>query len=220
MIKNYREIFGNIDTTPYREAVERFLPDKIKVLFIFESPPFPPPIHPVTKEENPDWYYFYRFETKGSNNLRKEVCSAVFNEKVTDHEIFLSEFCKTGYFLIDAVDYPINKIIKKNSHLVKLASNGEVDNRERENIICSEANSLINTIEYQVEKSGSDIDEIKMILVKFSVFNGLMVRDNLFSQLVNQGRYNVLNTSPIPFPMVPNNKKFIADVRNLLELTF
>ncbi|GAG68195.1 unnamed protein product, partial [marine sediment metagenome] len=50
ILNNYREIFGNIDTAPYRKAAESFLPDKIKVLFIFESPPFPPPVNPVTGE--------------------------------------------------------------------------------------------------------------------------------------------------------------------------
>ncbi|GAH60304.1 unnamed protein product, partial [marine sediment metagenome] len=93
---DYQEVFGNIKIEPYREAAERFLPDKIKVLFIFESPPFPPPIHPITGEKNPDWSYFYRFETKGSNNLRREVYAAVFDKKVVDHEGFLYEFCKEG----------------------------------------------------------------------------------------------------------------------------
>jgi len=218
IIKNYQEIFGNIDIIQYREAAERFLPKEIKTLFIFESPPYPPPIHPITKKENPYWSYFYRFETKGSNNLRREVCTAIFNKKVMDHEYFLSEFCKEGYFLIDSVNYPINKIIEENKHLVKPNNKRDVNNREREKIIYSEASNLIKTIEYWVDKSSSNLSGIKILLVKVSVFNGLMMCNNPFKQKVEERKYNVLNKDTIPFPMVPNNIKFIAEVRKLLEL--
>ena len=74
-MKNYREIFGRIDATSYKEAAGRFLPNKIKRLFIFESQPFGPPIHPITKKTNSDWSYFYRYETGGSDNLRRIICS-------------------------------------------------------------------------------------------------------------------------------------------------
>jgi len=163
--KDYKEIFGNIDVGPYSAAAKRFLPDKIKVLFIFESPPFPPPMYPITKKENPEWSYFYRFETKGSNALRREVCTAVFNKTITDHKEFLNEFSTKGYFLIDAVNYPINKIIEENKHMVKLNRNGEVDNREREKVIFCEAEDLVNTIEYWVNELDSDMNEIKILLV-------------------------------------------------------
>lgn len=215
---NYQGVFGNINIEPYKEAAARFLPDKIKVIFIFESPPFPPPIHPITGVKNPDWSYFYRFKTKGSNNLRREVCSAVFNKKMEDHEDFLYKFCAEGYFLIDSVNYPINKIIEENKHQVKLTRKGDVDNKEREKVIYSEANNLIRTIEYWVKKSSSKTNGIKMLLVKVSVFNGLMIYNNNFKQKVVDQKYNVLNTETIPFPMVPNNKKFITDVRKLLKL--
>jgi len=218
---DYKEAYGNINTEPYRKAAERFLPDKIKVLFIFESPPFPPPLDPITKKENPDWSYFYRFETKGSNNLRREVSTAVFNKKITDHKYFLNEFCKEGYFLIDAVSYPINKITKENEHNVKLTSKGDVNNKEeREKIICSEAYDLNETISYWIDKSDSSLYEIKILLIKVSVFNGLMLCDNPFKEKVKSGTYNLLNRNEIPFPMVPNNKKFINKVRELLKLEF
>jgi len=216
--KDYKEIFGNIDINPYFDAAKRFLPDKIKVLFIFESPPFSPPIHPITKKENPEWSYFYRFETKGSNALRREVCDALFNKKIVDHEVFLNEFfCNKGYFLIDAVNYSINKIIEENKHMIK-NRNGKVDHRERERVIFCEAEDLVSTIEYWVNKSNSDINEIKILLVKVSVFNGLMFCDNPFKKLVDDKQYNVLNTDTIPYPMVPNNKKFRAEVRKYLNI--
>ena len=79
---NFREIFGNIDTAPYGEAAERFLPNKIKVLFIFESPSFSPPVNPITGAKNPEWSYFYRYESTGSNFLRNKVSITLFNEKM------------------------------------------------------------------------------------------------------------------------------------------
>ena len=130
IVNNYREIFGNIDTFSYRKAAEMFLPDKIDVLFIFESPPFPPPIDPVTGVKNPDWSYFFRYESSGSNFLRNKVSITLFNEKMDIAKSFLEKFCKSGYFLIDAVNYPINKITEDNG-LIKLTSMGEVNPKER-----------------------------------------------------------------------------------------
>ncbi|MBL7124450.1 MAG: hypothetical protein ISS14_06115 [Actinobacteria bacterium] len=218
--KDYKEIFGNININPYSAAAKIFLPDKIKVLFIFESPPFPPPMYPITKKENPEWSYFYRFGTKGSNALRREVCTAVFNKTITDHKEFLNEFSTKGYFLIDAVNYPINKIIEENKYILKLNRNGEVDPREREGVIFCEAGELVNTIEYWVNESDSDMNEIKILLVKVSVFNGLMFHDNPFKKLVDNKKYNVLNTDTIPYPMVPHNIKFRAKVREYLNIKF
>ena len=218
--KDYKKIFGNIDIGPYSVAAKRFLPDKIKVLFIFESPPFPPPIHPITKKDDLGWSYFYRYENKGSNSLRKEMCAALFNKTITNHKEFLDEFSAEDYFLIDAVNYPINKIIEENKPLVKLNRNGEVDNREREKVIFCEAGDLVKTIGCWVNKSNSDIAEIKILLVKVSVFNGLMSCDNPFKKLADIKNYNVLNTDTIPYPMVPNNVKFQAEVRRYLDIKF
>jgi len=104
--------------------------------------------------------------------------------------------------------------------MVKLNSKGDVNNKEREKIIYLEVSNLIKTIKYWVDKSSSNLSEIKILLAKVSVFNGLMMCNNPFKQKVEERKYNVLNTDTIPFPMVPNNKKFIADVRKLLELAF
>ncbi len=219
IVNNYREIFGNIYTVPYMEAAERFLPNKIKVLFIFESPPFPPPINPVTGVKNPEWSYFFRYETTGSNFLRNKVSIALFNEKMDIPKVFLEKFCKSGYFLIDAVNYPINKITEDNG-LIKLTNKGEVYPKERQKIVYSEAQELVDSIKYWIDKSELiDISEVKILVIKVPVFNGLMLYNNPFKSLVDNGTYKVLNDYSIPFPMPPHDTAFIREVRKLLNIS-
>lgn len=216
IVKNYREIFGNIDTVPYMKAAERFLPDKIKVLFIFESPPFPPTVNPVTGVKNPEWSYFYRYESTRSNFLRNKVSIALFNEKMDIAKVFLERFCKSGYFLIDAVNYPINKITEDKG-LIKLTSKGEVDSKERQKIVYSESQKLVDSVKYWMDKSElTDINELKILVIKVPVFNGLMLYNNPFKSLVDNGTFKVLNDYSIPFPMPPHDVTFIREVRKLL----
>ena len=216
----YREIFGNIDVTPYRIAAERFLPDKIEVLFIFESPPFPPPTDPITGVKNSEWSYFYRFETTGSNFLRNKLSIALFNRKMSNAKLFLEDFKKYGYFLIDAVNYPINKIAE-NKGKIKLTNKGKVHSKERQNIVYSEVQTLIDNINYWADKSRfTNIKDVKILIIKVPVFNGLILCENPFKSLVDNGSYRVLNNFPIPFPMPPHDITFIREVRKLLNINF
>ncbi len=217
-MKNYREIFGKIDTSFYKEAAGRFLPSKIKSLFIFESPPFPPPVHPITKKINSDWSYFYRYETDGSDSLRRIICSTLFNERMKSAKDFLERFCTQGYFLIDAVNYPINDIISEHKDLVKL-SKGKVHSDERENIVFYEAGELVNTINNWVVESESNLLDIKMIIIKAPVFRGLFTDDNKFKEKITTGEFQVLNDYKIDYPLF-NINTFKAEVRKLLKLSF
>lgn len=92
MIKNYREIFGNINTEPYTIAAERFLPDKIEVLFIFESTPFPSLIDPISGDKNLDWSYFHKYKSKGNDFLRNKISDNHFDEKILRAKAFLEKF--------------------------------------------------------------------------------------------------------------------------------
>lgn len=220
IVNNYREIFGNIDTVPYMEAAERFLPNKIKVLFIFESPPFPPPVNPVTGVKNLEWSYFYRYESTGSNFLRNKVSIALFNEKMDIAKVFLERFCKSGYFLVDAVNYPINKITEDKG-LIKLTGKGKVHTKERQKIVYSESQKLVDSIKYWIDKSEfTYINELKILVIKVPVFNGLMIYNNPFKSLVDNGTFKVLNNYSIPFPMLPHDVTFIREVRKLLNISF
>ena len=147
MFKNYKEIFGNININPYLKVAEKFLPkNKIETLFIFESPPFPPPYHPLTNQYNKEWSYFFNYETNGSNKLRGIMCNTLFNEKMRSALDFLIKFSSQGYFLVDAVNYPINDIIEERKHLIKTDRDNKVHPNERVEIINSEVEHLLDTI--------------------------------------------------------------------------
>jgi hypothetical protein len=217
---NYREIFGNINTEPYKIDAERFLPDKIDVLFIFESPPFPPPINSFNVGKNLSWSYFYRHESKGSDFLRNKISDTLFNEKMSNAKAFLKKFADKGYFLISAVNYPINKITEDKG-FVKITSKGVVDSKERQKIIYSESSELVKTIEYWIQKSClSKIEKVNMLIIKVPVFNGLMNFNNPFKKKEEEGVYKVLNNYPIPFPMPPFDAVFKREVRKLLNINY
>lgn len=215
-MKNYREIFGQIDTSFYKEAARRFLPNNIKRLFIFESPPFGPPIHPITKKTNSNWSYFYRYETGGSDNLRRIICSTLFDEKMTSSKIFLEKFCVEGYFLVDAINYPIDDIITEHKHMVKLYKD-KVHSDEREKIVFCEAEELVNTINYWVKESQSNFLDIKMIVIKAPVFRGLFTNDNKFKEKIDSGVFQVLNDYKIDYPLFHINT-FKVEVKKLFKI--
>jgi hypothetical protein len=218
-MKNYREIFGNIDIASYREAAWKFLPDKIKALFIFESPPYPPPVYPISKKINPDWSYFFNYKSSGSNNLRRIMCKTLFDKNMDSAEKFLKEFSGQGYFLVDAVNYPINDIIQENKHLIRVDSNNKVSPDERVKIIHSEAGELIKTINFWAGKSKSNLQDVKMIVIKATVFKGLFAKGSEFKEKVDVGIFNVLNDFKIDYPLF-NINTFKEVVRKLLDLNF
>ncbi|GAG82436.1 unnamed protein product, partial [marine sediment metagenome] len=85
----------------------------------------------------------------------------------------------------------------------------------------SEAQGLVDTINYWVDKSRStDVNEVKILVIKVPVFNGLMLYNNPFESLVDDGTYKVLNDYSIPFPMPPHDLIFIREVRKLLNISF
>lgn len=220
MLKNYKKIFGNININLYLEAAEKFLPEnKINTIFIFESPPFEPPFHPISNKYNEKWSYFYNYKSDGSDNLRRIICRTLFNEKMDSAKGFLEKFSNQGYFLVDAVNYPIDDIIKESKHLIKVDSKNKVHPDERVEIIYSEADELVKTIDYWVGKSKSNLPNIKMIVVKATVFKGLFTKNNKFKEKVDDGIFNVLNDSKIDYPLF-NINTFKEVVRELLNLNF
>lgn len=220
MLKNYKEIFGNISINPYFEAAREFLPkNKIKTLFIFESPPFEPSIHLVSNKYNEKWSYFYNYKSDGSDNLRRIICETLFDKKMNSAERFLKDFSNQGYFLVDAVNYPINDIIPEWKHLIRVDRNNKVHPDERVNIIYSETDDLVKTIDYWVKESKSNLSNIKMIIVKATVFKGLFTKNNKFKEKADNGAFNLLNNFKIDYPFFYINT-FKKVVRKLLNLNF
>lgn len=104
---------------------------------------------------------------------------------------FLDEFSNQGYFLVDAVNYPINDIIQEHKHLIRVDKNNKVHPDERVDIIYSETDELVKTIDCWVKKSKSNLPNIKMTAVKATVFKGLFTKSNRFKEKIDDGGFNV-----------------------------
>ncbi len=174
----------------YKKASEKYMPGKINVLFIAESPPTP--------YSNGVRSYIY-FDTAKQEILLTTLTTAVFGDGncFTKDDIksdFLKRLRDEGYFLIDAVEYPINNIQGKN----------------REPVIREEAENLL--VRLNELKLRNNIDSsTKIILIKISVFNTLQ-------ELLKENGYNVLNDGKIDFPKYYNDRDVISDIRKLLGL--
>ena len=201
------------------KLLKSFCP-KIKTLFIFESPPFEPPFHPISNKYNKKWSYFYNYQSGGSDNLRRIICETLFNEKMDSAKGFLDEFSNQGYFLVDAVNYPVNDIIKEHKHLIRVDRNNKVHPDERVDIIYSEVEDLVKTIYCWVGKSESNLLNIKMIVVKATVFKGVFAEKSKFKEKVDDGVFNVLNDFKIYYPFTFHINTFKEKVRKLLNLNF
>lgn len=136
----------------YKEACEDYKPDKIKVLFIAESPPF--------QKEKQKLRYFYFKDVTQFDSLFKNIMEVIFpNEKNRDKGALLDKFRENCFFLIDACEYPINQhedIIRKHHILIK------------ENLL-----NLKEKIETLTDA------ETKIILIKKNIFQLLCVDQNL-----------------------------------------
>jgi len=101
--------FGIEYITERKENLEyayHYKPEKIKVLWIVESPPY---IRPNEKLR-----YFYRPELSSRDGLFREVMKALSITPSNPKNKSLEEFMKRGHFLIDAAKCPVDK---DNSHL-------------------------------------------------------------------------------------------------------
>ena len=94
---------------PYKSYAEMFKPEKIKYLFIGESPP-----EGKRGEKNiKKLKYFYNYNLKvNSSPLLKNIYWSIIRKKIPakqKREPFLHELKEKGVFLIDATYTPINK---------------------------------------------------------------------------------------------------------------
>ena len=133
----------------YEKAANKYKPDKIKILFIAESPPF--------KKEGEALRYFYFEKVRGKDFLFRSIMEVVFPEDYIDFKVnknkilLLNEFRESGFFLIDACDYPINQ------------------HKDRDNFINNDFPKL-------VQKIKTLIDDTKIILIKKNIFELLSGR--------------------------------------------
>lgn len=169
----------------YEEAAKKYKPEKIKILFIAESPPYC-----ESRKER----YFY-FETYvGKDYLFNEIMKVLFPEEYehylndkNDKTKLLTLFKEKHYFLIDACDYPINK-------MKRLIRNNAI--KENSCNLCEKIESLVS-------------EDTEIILITKYVY--VILCDEL-----KRRKFNVLNKEFMDFPCCGNQKKFREKLKKLL----
>jgi len=84
----------------YKEMRNKFMPKKIKAIFILESPPS-------------NGGYFYNTNGKVSEILFRSFMEVLFNIKPNTKEAGLKQFSEEGFLLVNPIYTPINKIPDK-----------------------------------------------------------------------------------------------------------
>jgi hypothetical protein len=131
-------------TDLYKEAAEKYRPNKIKILFIAESPPS------IKEDEEPRYFYFEK--TQCYDFLFRCIMEVLFPSeyrlfrKNNNKKRLLNKFKEIGFFLIDACEYPIDQ------------------QRNRDFFIEKEFPKLVNRIRKLIRKN------TKIMLIKKNIF--------------------------------------------------
>ena len=173
---------------------EKYKPELIECLFIAESPPAPSKDEFIG--ECKDLRFFYNSSQTKRDFLFKNLMEIIFgNNFESDYKknknkcYYLSQFQKKGFYLIDAVEYPINDIKDSERNII-------IENNKKE--LIDKLNCILLT------------KETPIILIKQNVY-GI-----LYTYLKKEG-FNVVNTEPIPFPSHGHQKEFKSLVGNILN---
>jgi hypothetical protein len=146
----------------YSTAAKKYMPTKINILFVAESPP------------SSGKYVYFGDETPGAL-LTTIMKSLNINGPYTKERKIklLEELKEKGAFIMDAVEYPIDNV------------NNE---RERENIIERESENFLNRLN-ELFKKGIVTKETKIVLIKHSVYNVLYQKlKDCGYNVVNKGK--------------------------------
>ena len=186
--------FTIMDTSIYWNCARRYIPTSIEILFIAESPPAFKDNYPVV--------YFYFSECPRADSLFYSIIKAIFNidfnRQRNNRETILREFAKNNYFLLDAVDYPINKDL----------SWRDIPDEEREKIIIKEQQNFFKKFEC-LKNLGFVNESTKIILIKKTVYNS-------YKNIID----NILNKDYIAFPKYIKDRNFVGDIQSLLNINF
>lgn len=177
----------------YRSAANRYRPARIRVLFIAESPPAFP-------SESTKTYFFFE-KNLGGDLLFATIVQAVLDIRYRKGNgvpkgDLLRSFKANEYWLMDAVEYPINKIDGKRTP--DSIRKGHI-NRGKSNLL-----SRISTLR---EENG-DAD-ITIVLIKNLVYECLV-------QPLRQSGYSVPQVGPIGFPRYYGDPATIEGIRSAI----
>lgn len=161
----------------YKQMRNAFLPKKIKVIFILESPPV-------------SGHYFYNPGGRPTEILFREMMNSLFGEKFHSKNDGLKKFMGAGYFLVDPIYKPVNKLKK----------------RERDSLILNNYKNFLRDLKNLIGHH-----KVSLIIIKKSVHR-------LLSEKLKNDGFNLLNLSEeIPFPMPYHRKEFDSKIKLCLS---
>lgn len=181
---------NNKITDYFRKQSEKYIPKHIKCLLIAESPPI--------KREN----FFYADDSeKGNQMFFYNIIMTIYNERykkdIAIKKNLLNKFKEDGFYLIDAVEHPINNI----------------GNAERAMVISGEIQNLIGRIR-DFNQKGIVNGNTKIILIKKLVCKILLEplqgsKDIIFNKKSGIGI--------LGYPMFFNDPAFVNGLRELIS---
>lgn len=141
----------------YINLRDKYLPEKLKTIFILESPPS-------------SGNYFYNPEGKISEPLFSTMMRCVINFQPTDKREGLRKFCEQGYFLIDATYRLVDKLSPAKKREVIIESYPELVkdlkrtiNKKKVKIILVKAN-ICRLLENRLLDDGFEVINDKKVL--------------------------------------------------------
>ena len=166
----------------YNKLRKEYKPSEIKCLLIAESPP---------KSEG--GRFFYNPDQEKYDFLFRSVMEVIFTDFKVKYRrgqkrIYLQKFKEKGFYLIDAVDEPIN----------------DKNQRERNKIIKRNLENKIREIDELISK------DTPIIFIKKNIFK-------IFHPELKRRGFNVIHNKPIPFPSSGQQSKFKEKFKRCLE---
>jgi hypothetical protein len=184
----------NQSVLQYRKAAHIYRPERIKFLFLAESPPA---YNSIDKKS-----YFFFEKNPGSDILFATIVKAIFEldyRKADGNKTeLLQRFKDEGFWLVDAVEEPINKVAGQRT-----------PEKERERLIRKSIPDLLSRLE-RLKQEDVLNHKTGIILIK------KVVHHVLYSVLTTKG-YHVLNEGKIDFPKYHNDRDTIRGIQLLLR---
>jgi hypothetical protein len=177
----------------YHIAANRYRPERVRVLFIAESPP-------ACLPGSPESFFFFE-ENPGGDILFATIVQAVLDIRyrigndVPKRDI-LRSFKANEYWLMDAVEYPINRI----------DGNRTSDSIRKGYIIRGIANLLARISTLRAENGDTNFT---IVLIKNLVYECL-------AQPLRQSDYSVPQVGPIGFPRYYGDPATIEGIRSAI----
>lgn len=184
------------DVEIYRNAAEKYRPDQIELLLIAESPPW--------FSEKSKMSYFYFENCPGNEMFFATIVKAVLGKcyrksEGTDKRELLCNLKNENIWLMDAVEYPINK-----------DANGiNISNKNRQAIIRQNIQYLKDRLK-ALQDRGIITRSTRIVLIKETVY------DAIGTELI-KARFRVLNKKHIGFPRYQFDPDVVVAIKDLCK---